>query len=461
MKRPLSERYYSEDELVAIFDSAGDYYDDYLRVEALMLGARLYPESSDLMSRRAIYYSERDPNSFKNFLEDNPSLSTPLLDIMRLSDSYPDHDRSLAAVESFLEHGSLEEDEAVIQFVRMVHSLGLDKWLIDNMQRIRAKVSYMPTLLYEVAVTAEESPVLDTISVAMLEELTEIEPYCADYWSLLSYTYSRHNRPDDALQAIEYALAIDPDNIEALKAKLHTYPSESKSTEIDDILDRIHTLDPADAETAYLCVLRAEERGDTDKASALIAAMQPAVRATMSIAGKALELNHPDAEAILNDLYDYGAQDQDEWKGLAERAFLAGNHELVNTVMRVYQHKAGRSLNHDYLLFRILFMIGSYDLAVNMFVNAEPGGSLRRPENLYKCYGMYITMLLRSGHNDIAMQAAATMLQMLDTEGQLPGSSVERYGMRRFLEDVIKKLNHTRPVRWEKYDPLGLDEPVL
>ena len=28
LARPVSERYYSEDELIAIFDSAGDYYDD-------------------------------------------------------------------------------------------------------------------------------------------------------------------------------------------------------------------------------------------------------------------------------------------------------------------------------------------------------------------------------------------------------------------------------------------------
>ena len=51
--RPISERYYSEDELVSIFDYSGDRGDDYLRTEALLLGARLYPDSPELLQRRA------------------------------------------------------------------------------------------------------------------------------------------------------------------------------------------------------------------------------------------------------------------------------------------------------------------------------------------------------------------------------------------------------------------------
>ena len=45
LSKPFSERYYSEEELLEVFDTAGDMSNDYVQLEALMLGARLYPDS--------------------------------------------------------------------------------------------------------------------------------------------------------------------------------------------------------------------------------------------------------------------------------------------------------------------------------------------------------------------------------------------------------------------------------
>lgn len=55
---PPAQRYYSEDELIDIFDNSGDAGDDYLRTEALLLGARLYPDSQALLERRAIFTAD-------------------------------------------------------------------------------------------------------------------------------------------------------------------------------------------------------------------------------------------------------------------------------------------------------------------------------------------------------------------------------------------------------------------
>lgn len=45
LAKPISERFYDEDELVELFDYAGDLNDDYLRMEVLLCGARFYPGS--------------------------------------------------------------------------------------------------------------------------------------------------------------------------------------------------------------------------------------------------------------------------------------------------------------------------------------------------------------------------------------------------------------------------------
>jgi len=51
-KQSLSDRedmpFFDEDDLVAIYDYAGDYDDDYVRLEVLFYSARYYPDSMPL-----------------------------------------------------------------------------------------------------------------------------------------------------------------------------------------------------------------------------------------------------------------------------------------------------------------------------------------------------------------------------------------------------------------------------
>ena len=58
LRRPVAERFFDEDELVEIFDYSGDLNDDYVRLEVLMCGFRLYPESDALAARRAVFYND-------------------------------------------------------------------------------------------------------------------------------------------------------------------------------------------------------------------------------------------------------------------------------------------------------------------------------------------------------------------------------------------------------------------
>lgn len=457
LSRPVSERYYSEDELIAIFDSAGDYFDDYLRTEVLLLGARLYPDSQELLSRRAIYYSDRDVNLFNSFISDNPALSSTLARILRLSEAYPDRDKARREVEEFIASHRLAEDEEVIQFVRILHGLGLQKWLIDNLPLIRSKVSYLPTLLYEIAITAEESPIFDTVSIALLEELTELEAYAPEYWTLLAMAYLRHDRPDDARTAIDYALAIDPDNVEALKARLHTFAPDSDSAEVDALLDRLITLDPADSNLAYLAVLRAEERHDIPRLLSIITSLAPDIRSTRSIIGKAVEYNHPDLATYLPEFYDYGFRDEDDWKALAEIAYNSGNPATVSLVLQTYEAQSGAALNHDFLLYKILYKLKKYDVAIAMFGDAQPDGTIRSADNIHLSFAMFVTMLLRIGKIDDARESARAMLRLIDTEPGVPGSALEKHGMHAFLSDILQRLSSPGPTDWSTYDPLSLD----
>jgi len=459
LSRPVAERFYSEDELLSVFDVAGDNYDDYVRAEALMLGMRLYPESKELLARRAIFYRDTDQVSFQNFLKDNAALPhVELLDIMRLSNLNLDKEEAEKEVEDFINTHRLDEDEEVIQFVQAVHGLGLDKWLVDNLDRVKAKVSYLPTLLYEIAILSDESKEFSEIAIKVLEELTEIEPYAPEYWTLLSLVYSRENRNDDAINAVEYALAIDPDNIEAQKAKLRTLASTPDDHQIDEILDRVGTLDPEDADFAYVRLSRAEELKDHDKIQSLLDSFPPSVCSSRPIFVKAIQYGYDGIVRMSENLYDAGVTDESDWNELAEYAFENDNVQALSALLHVYEKRTGRSLDHSFIDMRMLFRMGKYDMVLALFTDNDAGGAIRNPENLMECYSMYVLSLLRTGHLTEASSAVDAMLSMISSEPMLPGSRMEKYGMKTFLEDVRKRIKSVRKTDWSQYDPIGIDK---
>ncbi|MDE7393776.1 MAG: hypothetical protein K2M80_04815, partial [Muribaculaceae bacterium] len=55
IKKSSPSIYYDEDDLIDIFDTAGDLCDTPTQLEVLLLGYKLFPESEDLLKRRAAF----------------------------------------------------------------------------------------------------------------------------------------------------------------------------------------------------------------------------------------------------------------------------------------------------------------------------------------------------------------------------------------------------------------------
>lgn len=62
----------------------------------------------------------------------------------------------------------------------------------------------------------------EAVSVELNKMLDE-DPYNLDYWLNLGNAYNQLNRFNDAIDALDYALAIDPDNLDAMFVKGHSY----------------------------------------------------------------------------------------------------------------------------------------------------------------------------------------------------------------------------------------------
>lgn len=455
LAKPLSDRYYSEDELIEIFDYAGDVNDDYLRAEALMLGARLYPDSGELAERRAIFYLFFDERVFKAYLADHEEAHTPLWEIMRLNLLPPGTDEARSGLESFLASAGELSDEEVIQFVQLASALDLNKWLYDNVDRLRAHCTYMPTLLYELAVNAELAGFYDK-SAAFLDELTEIEPYNPDYWTMLASVNLMLGKRDEASADIEYALAIDPDNTEALRAKIGTIEHPDVRGEFGGMVDKILTANPADEDIAYMAVEQGLEADDAGYANAVLARVADHIRDSYRLVEKAIVSGYTELRGMLENLYAAGKNDRDEWMGLADLAYRCGNLGAASMILQVYEQCAGEPLGHDVLLYRMLYAMRHYDVVAAMFMSADQGSSLRSAENLYIAFGLFVMSLLRLGQTADAANAAENMLTLLTNEPNVPGDVFQKYAMRTFLADVVSRCRGGEEVDWQAYDPLGL-----
>ncbi|MGM9861496.1 MAG: tetratricopeptide repeat protein, partial [Muribaculaceae bacterium] len=221
LRHPADEIYFDEDELVEIFDYAGDLGKTYLQSEALMCGARLYPSSRALSDRRAIFYANNfGDEAAGQYIEDHRGADgsrTFLSDIIALRVNRPEGDAETElALNGLLESVGTMNDEEVVQFVDLAGDLDESEWLLDKLDVLRTKVSFLPTLLYEAAMVATEAG-LDARAVPIIEELIEIDDaYSVDYWNMLAQSKLEAGDYKGAMSAIEYARAIDPGNYGAI-----------------------------------------------------------------------------------------------------------------------------------------------------------------------------------------------------------------------------------------------------
>ncbi len=218
LSQPLAERYFGEDELISVFDYATDLNDDYLRIEVLLCGARFYPESEELNQRRGIFYDTLSDTARDSFIEDNASQEGMIWDIMRLRRNPPSDDKAEESLDYLLSCYDTLSDEDMIQLAQLTDTLGQYEWLKKSEPVLRKKVEFLPVALYELGVAADRNDDAE-FGIRVSEELTRIEPFCAIYWQLLARHYSVAGDDDKADQAVEYAIAINPDDAQAYFVK--------------------------------------------------------------------------------------------------------------------------------------------------------------------------------------------------------------------------------------------------
>lgn len=213
--------FFTEGELIEIYDYANDNEDEFIMLEVLYHAASHYPHSEALSVRRAYhaYYAGTDGNivlrMMRHIPEDNilANILTARVKEPSGAEAEADLDRILASVEKF-------EDEEIIQLVDLAADLNCYDWLKANHERILAKLTYVPTYLYELGEVFYEKGDYDS-AIRYLEELTNIDPFNPSFWNRLTDAAGMKGDFEKALQSVEFSLAVKPDSSAAryLKAQ--------------------------------------------------------------------------------------------------------------------------------------------------------------------------------------------------------------------------------------------------
>jgi len=456
LKKPVGERFFDEDELVDLFDFAGDMADDYLKMEVLLCGARLYPESQQLKERRAIFYSFVNDDAASKFLNDNPQESTPIWEIMRLRSRAPQGKEAERALAYLLGGIDKMNDEEVIQFVDLASSLGAYQWLLANDKTLRDKVDYAPIFIYEMAVVSELNHNYDK-AVGYLEELTEAEPFNAYYWFMLAQDYDMLGRRERALASLDYSLAINPDGKESLQLRARMLLEDDNThDEAVSIITSLAKKYPDDAEIQRVAAILNFSTGNVAASRETMRSCLERFPGDRAVLSDALATGIGDLSSMLDRFYaSTDERDEDTWLDWAEDLRDSGHYEEARQVLEAYERNSLTPMQDKSVYLDILFLLQDFK-KINELFSSDTNGELMRSGSWYANMVICLISKLKLGYVD---EANAFAKEMLEIGFVLAGGTEEmlsRISAHAVVKEISDILDKHKNVNWSTFDPLGI-----
>ncbi len=206
--------YYEEDELLDIYDYAQDEGDVMVQFYVFLTARRLHPDSTLFDERAGFFLSYISNDAGMDMLLRRERQDSPLWDVLALSiahypGGHPDDDmRSLLA-----KHDKFD-CESVLKLMDLLRDLSRPDLVAEAYIALRDKAEDTRSLLFETATILKDYPDHSALARQLAEELTQTEPFNVDCWLLLAKTEFANSHLDEAISAADYALAIDPENLE-------------------------------------------------------------------------------------------------------------------------------------------------------------------------------------------------------------------------------------------------------
>lgn len=201
--------YYDEDDLLEIFDLGSDSQDNAVRARVLEISARCYPKSDPLNLRRAVFFLEQGHPQAASRALGNVSADLPMTRLISMAIEMPVQPVAIEALEGILRDFDRMDDESVIRFVGLAHGMDLWDWMKANAEALMSHTDFPQTAAYELAQFARMREDYE-YEARMADRLTALEPFNVEFWEMAAMNGIRRQLWTQALEAADYALAIDP-----------------------------------------------------------------------------------------------------------------------------------------------------------------------------------------------------------------------------------------------------------
>lgn len=467
VKAGNSEAYFDENDLIEIFDYASDMDDYIVKMEVLLYGARHYPGSEALATRRAWLYSsfgEMEAAADINNRVSNGGVLNRLLSLR--ADGATDTPETRSTLGEIVDATSDFGDEDIIQLVDYCAENNMLDWIEANRERIESKCSYVPTFLYEYADRAEDLGDLTTAQ-RLFEELTMMEPFTADFWSRLSNVQIAQGNTEEALASADYALAIDSNYLEALRIKGRAmFRMDSDKKQVAEVfraaLDHPSSND-TDA-TAYAAIII--EIGRTDEAAKLLEETISRYPMSQMAIDLLMDIDFSRAVPYILNVDKITGFTCDAIETWAKEHITNGRIDIAVNLLKLFRHKFVEAEDISFITelwyFRSMYrdLVDFVEESIGDFSklsSPNPGAALP-----------YIMSLIRLGESDKAlsqirqhlseMEASATRhnrLSDLVSKGMYTSSATcIDIGYTSLLRSITNALTANPPLPPDTYDPM-------
>lgn len=425
------EAYFDEADLIEIYDYSSDMSNYIAKMEVLLYGARHYPDSQALATRRAWFYSslgETEAAACLNSRVDNGGVLNRLLALY--SQEPLNSAQSIEKLEEIVESTDDFADEELIQLVDFCAEAGVLDWVEKNYERIKAKCSYPQTFIYEFANTLEDDGETSR-PVELFEELTMLEPFTLDFWERLAEAQYNNRSFDAAVTSSDYALALNPDSIPASRTKaLALYAMHKEPEQIVALLEKVYAHpDSSETEIGVLVGLLAMS-GRFNEAVAHVKNYLNVHTPTRTVLNLLITLDAAEAVPYLRELIKPNPISPFNLIEWASEEYLGANKALCGPLALVMDEiieNPGQA--ETAFMTEAFFVNGMYDRAAaigNKIDFSSDKDILTRPGFIYP----YVMSLVRLKEYDKASAVASAALAETERH-EIPGEDTASDKMQR------------------------------
>lgn len=455
--------YYEINELLDIYDYAQDEGDAMVQMFVFLAAARLYPDNHDFDERMAFFLSYVSQDAANDMISRGGRQESALWEVLNMGvKCYPGEDPT-PYLDQIMEKYDVLDCESVLKIIDLLRDMDRRDLLAKYYPAISKRAEDQQGLAFEVAETLKERGDFMEEARKVADELTKLEPFNIEAWLLLARIEFGLEKPQDALAAVDYALAIDPDHFNArLTRGVIMVVMPDKRAEAISILRGILETEPLNnfaLEGLAEAYVREERTKEACDIYADMIRDNVATASNVDPLSVICELAPDNLEEYLQIAIDHGKTDGETWRSLVTGLLDKEKFAEAGRAVDYYYRKVGITTWVDVYL-HTLYDAGMLARYAEVF--EEVSGSLASPASRPGFFTLTDYILLAAVYLRLGRKEDAAALSEAIERSKEKAVSIDDHFRKRGIR-LTARLIHTLAttdnltVNLKDFDPLTID----